>query len=173
MTPIILANRGNHKCGEWLYKQWLRGDQIWLLSDDMLRDIPCKRPIMSSRWSLLMTAFSLVNWANTGFLLAGIANDLSAPPHTGWHWIPITRLNCFRLQRYDRQVTCVSEWSQDDVSWRSSDNECWLVNKVRRAEQRWIIGCPTTMTRSTNIRGAYLLGSSKMLFLDDRWRCIF
>ena len=162
MTPIILANWGNHKCGEWLHKQWLRGDQIWLLGDDMLRDIPCKRPIMSSRWSLLITRLRPPHWS-IGPVLASywlIILMTHQPPtrgYNGWHWIPITRLNCFRLQRYDRQVTCVSDWSQEDVSW-SSDNEGWLVNTVRRAEQRWIIGCPTTMTRSTSTRGAYIEG---------------
>lgn len=108
VTVIILANRGNRKCGE------------------LLQTVITQRSNLIRGWWHITwhsPGRSLVIWDNTGFLLAEITNDPSAPTRgTAWHWIPITRTKLFQITTLWPLSDFESDWSQDDGSW-SIDNE--------------------------------------------------
>ena len=102
VTLIILANRGNHKYGE------------------LLQTVITQRSNLIRGWWHIMwhpPGRSLVNWDNTGFLLAEITNDPSAPTRgTAWHWIPITRTKLFQITTLWPLSDLESDLSQDDGS---------------------------------------------------------
>lgn len=102
VTLIILANRGNHKCGE------------------LLQTVITQRSNLIRGWWHITwhpPGRSLVNWDNTGFLLAEITNDPSAPTRgTAWHWIPITRTKLFQITTLWPLSDLESDLSQDDGS---------------------------------------------------------